>query len=71
MELDKLFCITEKNWYKIISWASIAYDEDKNEISGLATAVPDKDGIFTIGDISFEIPDDICKYIESDILGLA
>jgi len=51
MELDKLFCITEKDWYKIISWAQIAYDKDKNEISGLATAVPNKDGIYTISDI--------------------
>ena len=51
MELDKLFCIPEKDWYEIISWAQIAYDEDKNEISGLATAVPNKDGIYTIGDV--------------------
>ena len=51
MELDKLFCITEKDWHKVISWAKIAYDEDKNEISGLATAVPNKDGIYTVGDI--------------------
>ena len=51
MDLDKLFCITEKDWYKIISWAQIAYDEDKNEISGLATAVPNKDGIYTISNV--------------------
>ena len=51
MELSKLFCITEKDWYKVISWAQIAYDEDKNEISGLATAVPNKNGIYTIGDV--------------------
>ena len=51
MELSNLFCITEKDWYKVISWAQIAYDEDKNEISGLATAVPNKDGVFTISDI--------------------
>ena len=51
MELNRLFCIKEKDWYKIISWAQIAYDEDKNEISGLATAVPNKDGIYTVGDI--------------------
>ena len=51
MDLDKLFCITEKDWYKIISWAQIAHDEDKNEISGLATAVPNKDGIYTVSDI--------------------
>ena len=51
MELDKLFCIPEKDWYEIISWAQIAYDKDKNEISGLATAVPNKDGIYTIRDV--------------------
>ena len=49
--LNKMFCIAEKDWYKIISWATIAYDEDKNEISGLATAVPNKEGIYTVGDI--------------------
>ena len=49
--LNNMFCINEKDWYKIISWAQLAYDEDKNEISGLATAVPNKEGIYTVGDI--------------------
>ena len=51
MELSQMFHIREKSWYEIISWAKLAYDEDKNEISGLATAVPDKDGFFIIGDV--------------------
>ena len=51
VDLSNLFSIKENNWYKIISWAKIAYDEDKNEISGLATAVPDKDGNYIISDI--------------------
>lgn len=51
MKLDKLFHINEKDWYKVISWATIAYDKDKNEISGLATAVPDKDNRYIISDI--------------------
>tara|TARA_R110000824_G_scaffold38267_9_gene117061 strand:+ start:216 stop:1139 length:924 start_codon:yes stop_codon:yes gene_type:complete len=51
MKLDKLFHISEKDWYKVISWATIAYDKDKNEISGLATAVPDKDNRYIISDI--------------------
>ena len=33
MELDKLFYIPEKEWYELQGWATIAYDEDKNEIS--------------------------------------
>ena len=51
MQLEEMFHIKEKSWYEIISWAKLAYDEDKNEISGLATAVPDKDGFFIIGDV--------------------
>ena len=51
MEIEKLFFIEEKDWYEIISWAKLAYDKDKNEISGLATAVPDKNGIYTIADV--------------------
>ena len=51
MQLEEMFHIKEKSWYEIISRAKLAYDEDKNEISGLATAVPDKDGFFIIGDV--------------------
>ena len=39
MELDKLFYIPEKEWYELQGWATIAYDEDKNEISGLMTVL--------------------------------
>ena len=51
MNLDNLFRITEADWYKIISWAQLAYDKDKNEISGLATAVPNDAGLYVISDI--------------------
>ena len=51
MTLEQMFHIKEKSWYEIISWAKIAYDEDKNEISGLATAVPNKEGYFILSDV--------------------
>ena len=46
-----MFYIQETDWYEIISWAKLSYDEDKNEISGLATAIPNKDGIYCIQDV--------------------
>ena len=51
MDLKQMFYIQETDWYEIISWAKLSYDEDKNEISGLATAVPNKDGIYSIQDV--------------------
>ena len=51
MELKDIFYVTEKDWYKLQAWATIAYDEDKNEISGLMTAVPQEDGRIKIGDV--------------------
>jgi proteasome lid subunit RPN8/RPN11 len=51
MELENIFYIDEKDWYKLQSWATLAYEEDKNEISGLMTAVPQKDGRFKVGDV--------------------
>lgn len=39
-----MFYIKEKTWNKIISWAQLAYDEDKNEISGLLVLKEDKEG---------------------------
>ena len=35
MDLEDMFYISEKDWYKLQIWATIAYDKDKNEISGL------------------------------------
>ena len=51
MELKEMFYITEKDWYKLQAWAKLAYDEDQNEISGLMTAIPQKDGRYKIGDV--------------------
>ena len=48
MELNKLFYISEKTWYILQAWATLAYDEDKNEISGLLTAIPGKDGRYEL-----------------------
>ena len=51
MDLDKLFYIPEKEWYELQGWATIAYDEDKNEISGLMTAIPQKDGRYKLSNV--------------------
>ena len=46
MELEDVFYIPENDWYKLQAWAKLAHNEDQNEISGLLTAVPQKDGRF-------------------------
>ena len=51
MELKDIFYINEKDWYKLQAWATLAHDEDKNEISGLMTAIPQEDGRFKIGNV--------------------
>lgn len=51
MELKDIFFIKEKDWYTLQAWAKLAYDKDKNEISGLMTAVPQKDGRIKVGDV--------------------
>ena len=51
MNLDNMFYIKDKDWYLIQSWAKLAYDEDKNEVSGIATAVPNDKGEYIISDI--------------------
>jgi hypothetical protein len=51
MNLENTFYILEKDWYKLQGWATIAYDKDKNEISGLMTAIPQEDGRIKIGDV--------------------
>ena len=51
MELENMFYILEKEWYTLQKWAKMAHDEDKNEISGLMTAVPQKDGRFKLDDV--------------------
>jgi proteasome lid subunit RPN8/RPN11 len=51
MDLKDIFYISEKDWYKLQGWATLAYEEDKNEISGLMTAVPQKDGRVLVSDV--------------------
>lgn len=51
MELQDIFYILEKDWYKLQAWATIAHKEDKNEISGLMTAVPQEDGRIKVSDV--------------------
>ena len=51
MTIENMFYIHEKEWHELQAWAGLAYEEDKNEISGLMTAVPDKHGRFKLGDV--------------------
>ena len=51
MDLSKMFYMEEKDWHELQAWAGLAYEEDKNEISGLMTAVPNKEGKFKISDV--------------------
>ena len=51
MDLKDMFFISEKDWLMLIAWAKLAYDEDKNEISGLLTAIPQEDGRYKLGDV--------------------
>ena len=51
MELQDIFYVSEKDWYKLQGWATIAHETDKNEISGLMTAVPQEDGRIRISDV--------------------
>tara|TARA_R110002020_G_scaffold82163_6_gene203435 strand:- start:727 stop:1653 length:927 start_codon:yes stop_codon:yes gene_type:complete len=51
MKIEEMFYIKEDDWYKLQAWATIAYDKDKNEISGLMTAVPQEDGRYKLSDV--------------------
>jgi len=51
MNIEDIFHISEKDWYNLQAWATIAYEEDKNEISGLMTAIPQKDGTIKVGNV--------------------
>ena len=51
MNLKDMFFISEKDWHMLIAWAGLAYQEDKNEISGLMTALPQKDGRIKLSNV--------------------
>ena len=51
MDLKDTFYIHETDWNKLQAWATLAHQEDKNEISGLMTAIPQKDGRFKLNDV--------------------
>ena len=51
MNINEIFYISEKDWYALQGWATIAHSEDKNEISGLMTAIPQEDGRFKVGNV--------------------
>tara|TARA_R110000824_G_scaffold100674_2_gene239301 strand:+ start:1144 stop:2067 length:924 start_codon:yes stop_codon:yes gene_type:complete len=51
MKIEEMFFTSEDDWYRLQAWATIAYTEDKNEISGLMTAVPQEDGRYKLSDV--------------------
>ena len=51
MKIENMLYIQEKDWHELQAWAGLAYEEDKDEISGLMTAVPDKEGRFKLSDV--------------------
>ena len=53
--------------YKLI----IVYDPDTEEVDSIQEYFEDGSAVFEVGDMSFEVPEEISKYLESDILGLA
>ena len=63
MDLKDMFYISEKDWYELQGWATIAYEKDKNEISGLMTAIPQEDGRILVSNVEIlkqEIADINC-----------
>ena len=45
-----MFYMEEKCWDKLQQWAQLAYDEDKNEISGMLILEKDEDGDWQLKD---------------------
>ena len=67
MKIENMFYIKEKDWYKLQAWAKLAHKEDKNEISGLMTAIPQEDGRYLMSDV--EILKQENTSVETDIDG--
>tara|TARA_Y100001963_G_C6469989_1_gene304052 strand:+ start:253 stop:423 length:171 start_codon:yes stop_codon:yes gene_type:complete len=49
----------------------ITYNPDKEEIESIEEYVENNNPVFEVGDMVFEVPEEMNKYLESDILGLA
>jgi len=47
------------------------YDPDTDEVESIEEYVENNNPVFEIGDMMFEVPEEMHKYLESDILGLA
>jgi len=50
---------------------TIMYDPDAEEVESIAEYVENDNPVFEVGDMTFEVPEELGKYLESDILGLA
>ena len=49
----------------------IIYDPNTDEVESIEEYVEDDTPVFEVGDMIFEVPEEMNKYLESDILGLA
>tara|TARA_R100000808_G_C2148213_1_gene156330 strand:+ start:36 stop:329 length:294 start_codon:yes stop_codon:yes gene_type:complete len=49
----------------------IIYNPDTDDIESIEEYVEDDTPVFEVGDMMFEVPEELRKYLESDILGLA
>tara|TARA_R100001082_G_scaffold103922_1_gene74906 strand:+ start:843 stop:1013 length:171 start_codon:yes stop_codon:yes gene_type:complete len=49
----------------------IIYNPDTDDIESIEEYVEDDTPVFEVNDIIFEVPEEVRKYLESNILGLA
>ena len=49
----------------------IIYDPNTDEVESIEEYVEDDNPVFEVGDMILEVPEEMSKYLESDILGLA
>ena len=49
----------------------IIYNPDTDEVESIEEYVEDDTPVFEIHDMILEVPEELSKYLESDILGLA
>ena len=50
---------------------TITYDPDTEEVESIQEYFENDNPVFEIGDMVLEVPEELGKYLESDILGLA
>lgn len=49
----------------------IIYNPNTDEVESIEEYIESDNPVFEVGDMMLEVPEEIMKYLESDILGLA